>query len=102
MRRYFPATIAGVAALAVTSLMGATSAPATRAEFQSQNAAPAKYEYDVVSIKIIGPDDRIPDIGTGYSADGLTANGVRMFWMFRNSYGVTRPEIVGAPAWFDD
>jgi len=80
----------------------ATGESQTQNATASKNDAGAKYEYDVVSIKILDPDLRGVDIGTGYAADGLTAHGVRMFWMFRNAYGVTKPEIVGAPAWFDD
>ncbi|MFZ0818499.1 MAG: TIGR03435 family protein [Candidatus Acidiferrales bacterium] len=102
MRGYLPAAIAGIAALAVTSLMGATSAPATRAEPQSQNAAPAKYEYDVVSIRVLDPDDNTTVPGTGYSPNGLTATRVRMWWMFRMAYDVPRAQIVGAPNWVDD
>jgi uncharacterized protein (TIGR03435 family) len=93
--------IAGVAAL-ILSALGVMSAPATRAESQSQSAAAAQYEYDVVSIKIIDLDQYPGPLGTGYAQDGLTANGVRMFWLFRNAYGVTKPQIVGAPSWFDD
>jgi bla regulator protein blaR1 len=102
------AAIGGIAAIVSLAVMSVMSAPATHAVSQTQNAAAAetdagaKYEYDVVSIKILDPDLRGVDIGTGYAADGLTAHGVRMFWMFRNAYGVTKPEIVGAPAWFDD
>jgi uncharacterized protein (TIGR03435 family) len=98
------------AALILLAVIGAVGSSASRAEVRGQSAsatsvkadAAAKYEYDVVSIKILDPDLRGVEIGTGYAADGLTAHGVRMFWMFRNAYGVTKPEIVGAPAWFDD
>jgi len=102
------AAIFSVSALALMAVIGVADAPASRAESQAQSAAGtradagAKYEYDVVSIKILDPELRGVDIGTGYAADGLTAHGVRMFWMFRNAYGVTKPEIVGAPAWFDE
>lgn len=107
-RRRTLAAIVGGSAIILAALFGVVGASGSRAEAHRQNAAGmkadagAKYEYDVVSIKIVDSDLRGVDIGTGYAADGLTAHGVRMFWMFRNAYGVTRPEIVGAPAWFDD
>ncbi len=101
------AAIVSALVLVSLALLCVMNVPA-RAQSQTQNAAAAKadatvkYEYDVVSIKILDPDLRGVEIGTGYAADGLTAHGVRMFWMFRNAYGVTKPELVGAPAWFDD
>jgi len=107
-RRKFVIAIVSSVALVALALAGVFIASATRAESQTQSAAGIshngsfKYEYDVVSIKIIGPEDSGANWGIGYSENGLTAIGVRMFWMFRNSYGVTRPEIVGAPEWFDD
>jgi len=107
-RRNGAVVVAGITALMLLALIGIAGAPASRAESQRQNSAgsksdaTAKYEYDVVSIKVLDPELRGVDVGTGYAADGLTAHGVRMFWMFRNAYGVTKPEIVGAPAWFDD
>jgi uncharacterized protein (TIGR03435 family) len=101
------AAIVSALGLVSLALLGVTNVPA-RAQSQSQNAAAAKtnatgkYEYDVVSIKISGPDVSGGVSGTGYAEDGLTAHGVRILWLLRNAYGVTKPEIVGGPAWFDD
>jgi uncharacterized protein (TIGR03435 family) len=82
--------------------MSATGVPATRAQSQSQNAAPAKYEYDVVSIKIIPPDNNSIVPGVGFTPYGFTANGVRLWWLFRMAYDMPRSQIVGAPDWVDD
>ena len=101
-RRRAVTAMASVVALVLAASLGVMSAPPTGAKSRAQNAGGAKYEYDVVSIKTLEPDRRGVDIGTGYAADGLTAHGVRMFWLFRNAYGVTKPEILGAPTWFDE
>lgn len=72
------------------------------AQSQSQSAAAPKYEFDVVSIKIVDPEDSGADFGIGYDPNGLTANGVRMWWLFRVAYDMPKPQVVGAPNWFDD
>jgi uncharacterized protein (TIGR03435 family) len=102
------ATIAGGTAFIFLALLSVMSAMSSRAESRAQNAAGtkadagAKYEYDVVSIKISGSDVNGGASMNGYAEDGLAAHGVRMFWIFLNAFGMTKPEIVGAPAWFDD
>jgi uncharacterized protein (TIGR03435 family) len=100
LRRRMFAALVGVAALGIASLTSFANAPATREQSQSQSAAPPKYEFDVVSIKIMDPDDRTA--GTGFTADGMTANGVRLWWLFRTAYDMPMSQIVGMPAWVND
>ena len=94
--------IAGIAAIAMATLISAAGVPAAHAKSQSQNVAPTKYEYDVVSIKIIPPDDDSIVPGVGFSPNGFTANRVRLWWLFRMAYDLHRSQIVGAPSWVDD
>jgi bla regulator protein blaR1 len=102
LRRNMIAAIAGIATIFAASLISIPSARATRAEPQTQSAAAPKYEFDVVSIKIIGPDDPVLNLGTGFAADGMTANGVRLWWLFRMAYDMPMSQIVGMPSWVDD
>ncbi|HET9400675.1 MAG TPA: TIGR03435 family protein, partial [Candidatus Acidoferrales bacterium] len=100
--RKFVAALICVAALAWPSPVNLIGAAVTHARSQSQSSAAPKYEFDVVSIKIVGPDDNGADFGIGFSPNAVTANGVRMWWLFRVAYDMPKPQVVGAPKWFDD
>jgi uncharacterized protein (TIGR03435 family) len=95
------AAITGITTLVLAILMITAGPLSTGAKSQSQNAV-AQYEYDIVSIKITSPNDSGTGLGPGYSPDGLTANGVRIWWIFRAAYDMPKPQIVGAPNWSDD
>ncbi len=98
-------SVAAIAAFAVLSLLataGGTGAPANRAKPRSQNVAAPKYEFDVVSIKIVGPNDIPSNTPSGFSPEGLSANRARLWWLFRMAYDMPMSQIVGMPGWVND
>lgn len=100
--RNFVAALICIAALVWPGPVSLSSAAVTHPQSQSQTSAAPKYEFDVVSIKIVDPNDNGVDFGIGYSANAVTANGVRMWWLLRVAYDMPKPQVVGAPKWFDD
>lgn len=100
--RQFAAAFICIAGLVLPGQVSLRSAAVTHAQSQSQGSPPPKYEFDVVSIKTIDPNDNGTNFGIGWSSDGVTANGVRLWWLLRVAYDMPKPQVVGAPKWFDD
>jgi uncharacterized protein (TIGR03435 family) len=95
---------AGLAAIAVTIALGGLDATQTRAQSQSQNAAPTPYEFEVASIK---PSN--PDASGGYmtnlarASDRFSARNLDLMKLIRAAYGIPMgaedSRITGGPNW---
>jgi uncharacterized protein (TIGR03435 family) len=87
--------------LAVALVVAVAPQCGTQAQPQGGDAAVARFEYEVVSIKPVAPGQDPSGFGASYSPEGLDAKGVRMWWLLQSAYGVQRQEVSQAPKWFD-
>lgn len=88
-------------ALAVALVLANALQCNAQAQSQASDATVTKFEYEVVSIKLIAPGQDPSGFGADYSPEGLDAKGVRVWWLLQAAYGVQRQEVSQAPKWFD-